>query len=60
MTIYCVVSLAAGIHLLSIPDHPVTMFGMEVPMTAGWGQKAVGAILAAGGAYCLWRMYSTE
>jgi hypothetical protein len=60
MTIYCGVSLAVGIHLLSIPDHPITILGWEVPMTAGWGQKAAGAVLAVGGGYCLWDMYSTE
>ena len=56
MAVCCVVSLAAGIHLLSIPNHPVTIFGMEVPGTAGWAQPIIGAALVVCGGSCLWGM----
>jgi len=56
--ICCVVSLAAGIHLLSIPNHGVTLpiIG-ELGFTKGWGQPLVGAILVVCGGKCLYDGY---
>ena len=49
-SVCCVVSLAAGLHLLAIPNQPVTLplIG-QIGFTAGWGQPLVGLVTSGGG-----------
>jgi len=57
-TFCCIVSLAAGVHLLSIPNHGVTLPGFgELKFTKGWGQPLVGAALVIFGGKCLYDGY---
>ena len=53
-SVCCVISLAAGLHLLAIPNQPVTLplIG-ELGFTAGWGQPLVGLALIVCGGKCL-------